>query len=286
MNKASVTSFSVIKQNIANTKTTNDLVAVEEPLEIIVEHGPQDQRMSEKLAITMRTPGNDMELVTGFLVAEKIINNPDDVVNIRHCQGQEQEFSGNTVKVQLHPRTPFDREQNLRHFYINSSCGVCGKTSIDSVMNSCNEQSYSQGPLVSYETIKLLPDRLRENQLVFDYTGGLHAACIFDDKGLALVWREDVGRHNAVDKVLGATFMSNKWPLDNQILLVSGRVSFELVQKAIRSGVRFMASIGAPSSLAVALAKKADITLLGFVSKQRFNIYHGSHRVKDQVNAL
>ena len=286
MTKASVLSFPVIKNSRLNNQQTNDLVAVEEPLEIIVEYGPQDQRLSEKLAVTMRTPGSDLELVAGFLAAEKIINNPDDVLNIRHCQGQEQQGLGNTVKVQLHPNTPFDMEHNLRHFYINSSCGVCGKASVDSVMDSGNDMSYGKGPMVSSETVKSLPDKLRVNQLVFDHTGGLHAACIFDNKGLALVWREDVGRHNAVDKVLGATFMSNKWPLDNHILLVSGRVSFELVQKAIRSGVRFMASIGAPSSLAVALAKKANITLLGFVSKQRFNIYHGSHRVKGQVNAL
>lgn len=285
MNKASVTSFAVIKHTSATVKATNDLVAVEEPLDIMVEHGPQDKRVSERLAVTMRTPGNDLELVTGFLVAEQIISTRDDVINIRHCQGQQQKFLGNTVKVQLHPQTPFDIKQNLRHFYINSSCGVCGRTSVDSIMESCRTQPGS-GPLISSEVIKSLPAVLLENQLVFNHTGGLHAACIFDGQGSALWWREDVGRHNAVDKVLGAAFLSDCWPLDNYVLLVSGRVSFELVQKACRSGIRFMASIGAPSSLAVDLAKRADITLLGFVSEHRFNIYHGSNRVKGGVSIL
>jgi len=285
MTKASVSSFSVIKNTSQDNLSTNDLVAVEEPLEIIVDHGPQDKRISERLAITMRTPGDDLELVAGFLATEKIIDNRDDIVSIRHCQGQEQEFLGNTVKVQLHHQTPFDSEQNLRHFYINSSCGVCGKTSLDSVLDSCQTQP-GDGPFITPDIIKSLPAALLENQLVFNRTGGLHAAGIFNQEGSALWWREDVGRHNAVDKVLGASFLLNRWPLNKYVLLVSGRISYELVQKAFRSGIKFMASIGAPSSLAVDLAKRADITLLGFVSGQRFNIYHGAHRVKDQVNIL
>ncbi len=284
MTKASITSFPVIKHTDGcNVKAINDLVAVEEPLEIILEHGPLDQRVSERLAITMRTPGNDLELVVGFLAAEKIIDNRGDIVSIRHCRGQEQEFLGNTVKVQLHPKTPFDREQNLRHFYINSSCGVCGKISVDSVLDSCQTQP-GGGPFITPDIIKSLPAALLENQLVFNRTGGLHAAGIFNQEGSALWWREDVGRHNAVDKVLGASFLLNHWPLDKYVLLVSGRISYELVQKAFRSGIKFMTSIGAPSSLAVDLAKRADITLLGFVSGRRFNIYHGAHRVKDQVS--
>lgn len=283
MTKASVSSFPVIKNSRQKNQQTNDLVAVEEPLEIIVDHGPKDQRVSERLAVTMRTPGDDLELVTGFLVAEQIIKNRDDVVSIRHCQGLAQEFLGNTIKVQLHPNTPFDLEQNLRHFYINSSCGVCGKISVESVMDSCQVQP-GNGPFISSKVIKSLPAALIEKQLVFNRTGGLHAAGIFDQEGSALWWHEDVGRHNAVDKVFGAAFLSNNWPLDKYILLVSGRISYELVQKTLRSGIRFMASIGAPSSLAVDLAKKADITLLGFVSEHRFNIYYGSHRVKVKVS--
>jgi FdhD protein len=284
MTKASITSFPVIKHTDGcNVKAINDLVAVEEPLEIIVEHGPLDQRVSETLAITMRTPGNDLDLVAGFLAAEKIIDNRDDIVSIRHCRGKEQEFLGNTVKVQLHPKTPFDKEQNLRHFYINSSCGVCGKVSVDSVLDSCQTQP-GGGPLITPEIIKSLPAALLENQLVFNRTGGLHAAGIFDREGSALWCREDVGRHNAVDKVLGAAFRANRWPLDEYVLVVSGRVSYELVQKAYRSGIKFMASIGAPSSLAVDLAKRAGITLLGFVSTRGFNIYSKSHRVVDYVN--
>jgi len=155
---------------------------------------------------------------------------------------------------------------------------------VDSVLDSCQTQP-GGGPFITPDIIKSLPAALLENQLVFNRTGGLHAAGIFNQEGLALWWREDVGRHNAVDKVLGASFLLNRWPLNKYVLLVSGRISYELVQKAFRSGIKFMASIGAPSSLAVDLAKRADITLLGFVSGQRFNIYHGAQRVKDQVTS-
>jgi FdhD protein len=280
MSQASVSLFTIIRSDQKSQLSVNDLVAVEEPLEIILDYGPLEQRKLLNLAITMRTPGNDLELVTGFLATEQLVDSPEQIASIRHCQTTSTQASGNTVKVQLHPLIKFEPGQSLRHFYINSSCGVCGKASIDSVIESCDALPSSEHMVVSQEVIKSLPTALREKQLVFDHTGGLHAACLFDLSGKPLWWREDVGRHNALDKVLGASFTLNKWPLDQAILLVSGRISFELVQKAVRAGIRFMAAIGAPSSLAVELARRADMTLLGFVGTQRFNIYHGEKRVE------
>ncbi|GJM28380.1 MAG: sulfurtransferase FdhD [Cyclobacteriaceae bacterium] len=285
MSKASVSLFSIIRSGKEHQQVLNDLVAVEEPLEIILDHGPLDQRKSVNLAITMRTPGNDLELVTGFLATEQLIDSPEQVASIRHCRNSHNQKIENTVKVQLHPLIKFEPGKSLRHFYINSSCGVCGKTSIDSVIESCNVATLDTSLVVSHQVIRSLPAILREKQLVFDHTGGLHAACIFDNSGNPLWLREDVGRHNAVDKVLGASFSINKWPLNKHVLLVSGRISFELVQKALRAGILFMAAIGAPSSLAVELAKRAGMTLLGFVGAERFNIYHGAERVKGSMES-
>jgi FdhD protein len=282
MSKASVSSLGVLKFRSCNSEITNDLVAVEEPLEILLDYGPLEKRRSINLAITMRTPGDDLDLVQGFLATEQLVKTPDELVSVRHCKSQHNEELNNTVKVQLHPKVRFDPGKTLRNFYINSSCGVCGKASIDSVLESC-EIPDDHGPVISAELVRSLPEKLRERQLVFNRTGGLHAAGIFDDAGTSLWLREDVGRHNAVDKVLGAAFAQNKWPLDKHVLLVSGRISFELVQKALSAGVRFMMAVGAPSSLAVALAKQSNMTLLGFVSNQRFNVYHGRERIKQLV---
>lgn len=281
MSQASVSSFTVVKSNHKLQKSVDDLLAVEEPLEIILEHGSLERRRSVNLAITMRTPGNDLELVTGFLATEQVVTKPEQIVSVRHCRSQSNEVKANTVKVQLNPLIRFNPGRSLRHFYINSSCGVCGKASVDSVIETCEPAATHPGPVVMESTIRSLPAILRERQVIFKYTGGLHAAGLFDKSGAPLWWREDVGRHNAVDKVLGACFSLKKWPLDQYILLVSGRISFELVQKAIRAGVRFMAAVGAPSSLAVELAKRVDMTLLGFVSEERFNVYSGVQRIQE-----
>jgi FdhD protein len=283
MSQASVSLFSIVKSTSESTKSVDDLVAVEEPLEIVVEYGPLEQRRSVNLAITMRTPGHDLELVTGFLATEQLVSQPDQIVAIRHCRSQLNQIQDNRVKVQLDPMIKFRPGKSLRNFYINSSCGVCGKSSVESVMASCEPPIPGQGPQVMESVVKNLPDTLRARQLIFNHTGGLHGACLFDHQGQALWWREDVGRHNAVDKVLGTCFSINRWPLSDYILLVSGRISFELVQKALRAGIRFMAAVGAPSSLAIRLAKNADMTLLGFVNQHRFNIYCGAERVIESV---
>lgn len=254
-----------------------DLLATEEPMEIRLTHGPEGDRQEMQLAVTMRTPGHDLELALGFLFSESLINSYDDVVNIRHCETVEKEEErDNVVKVELSPLVKFDAKRLERNFYTTSSCGVCGKTSIDSVEVSCqfniNEDEFE----VSREVIRSLPEILRAEQSVFEHTGGIHASALFDIEGKLRIVREDVGRHNALDKVVGASLFEGKVPLRSTLLLVSGRASFELVQKASRAGIPVMAAVGAPSSLAVELAKNSGMTLVGFLRGDRFNVYCGN----------
>jgi FdhD protein len=242
-----------------------DHVAVEEPLEIQVSFGPLGkQRMRRLYGITMRTPGNDADLVAGFLFAERTLSQPADVLEIRTVEP-------NVVRVELHPDTPMYSDQQVRMTVINSSCGVCGRGTIEDLelrldpVPPCGE--------LSPDIIHQLPHRLREAQPTFDRTGGLHAAALFDLSGELLLAREDVGRHNAVDKVIGAEFRAGRVPLRNRMLFVSGRASFELVQKAVAAGASALAAVGAPSSLAVELAARFGLTLIGFVRDGRYNVY-------------
>lgn len=281
MASSAVSSLSVLKATVDSSHTVTDLVAVEEPLEIMVQYGPSQARKEGNLAITMRTPGHDFELVTGFLLSEGIIKEPHDIISIQHCHSKEAEKGDNTVKVQLQEQVSLPWDLHKRHVYVSSSCGICGKTSMEAVKTSCRWSKPGKGPQVDPQIIRSLPGILSKHQLVFNRTGGLHASVLFNEAGELLMLREDVGRHNALDKLLGAAFYSRLLPLDQHILLVSGRVSFELVQKAVMAGVRFMAAIGAPSSLAVDLAAEFDMTLLGFVSKERFNVYNGWGRINN-----
>jgi FdhD protein len=185
----------------------------------------------------------------------------------------------NVVRVELKPGTPVDLERLDRHFYTTSSCGVCGKASLEALKAADRPALDPHAPTLSPALIHALPERLREAQAVFERTGGLHAAALFDPQGRLLALREDVGRHNAVDKLVGAAWLEGRWPLSNGVLLVSGRASFELVQKALVAGIPAMAAVGAPSSLAVALAAEAGMTLLGFVRQGRYNVYAGPERL-------
>jgi FdhD protein len=237
---------------------TQDLLAVEEPLQIRVN--------GRDLSITMRTPGHDRELAAGFLYTEGILKTRSDVVSI--------ESGENSVALTLadgvDPGTP-------RNFYTTSSCGVCGKASIDSL----HAAGCSMLPHIhtSADTIHDLPEKLRAAQSVFDHTGGLHGAALFDTAGHIELVREDVGRHNAVDKLIGAAFLDGRLPLEGRILLLSGRASFELIQKAVMAGIPVVAAVGAPSSLAVQTALRFGMTLLGFVRNGRFNVYSGLSRL-------
>ena len=249
-----------------------DRLAVEEPLAIRIAYGPIRRRRRTTLSITMRTPGHDDDLAAGLLFVEGVVADPQQIIRI------EKGRSENASRVELHPEVVVDLSRLDRRGYTTSSCGVCGKTSIDSVEAACEGPRPGGAPIPA-AVIHALPETLRAAQPTFTQTGGLHAAALFDCAGNLLAIREDVGRHNAVDKVLGAEFRAGRVPLDGRILFVSGRASFELIQKAAVAGVPVFAAVGAPSSLAVSLAARLGVTLLGFVREGRFNIYCGAERI-------
>ena len=228
----------------------------------------------------MRTPGADLELAAGFLFTEGIIDQPGQIEKIRHCglSGKNKNLQ-NTVVVELASDVEVDLKRLERNFYTTSSCGVCGKSSIEALNTGVKPLDSGKGPQISSEVIHSLPATLQKDQLVFDQTGGLHASALFSTQGELEILREDVGRHNALDKVIGAKFLVGEVPLSEYVLLVSGRASFELVQKALMAGIPVLAAVGAPSSLAVELAAEYGITLLGFVRDGRFNIYTGHDRI-------
>ena len=257
-----------------------DLLAVEEPLEIRLGCDVAGGRAHRVLSVTMRTPGHDRELAIGFLFAEGIIAAREQVLSVHPCK------SGNAVRVDLRPSVAVDLARLERNFYTTSSCGVCGKTSL-AALRVCSRQRLADGrPVVDAAVIQRLPGQLRAVQSVFDCTGGLHAAALFDAAGNLLCLREDVGRHNALDKLIGAQFFADHLPLSDAVLLVSGRASFELVQKAVVAGIPILAALGAPSSLAVSLADEHGLTVLGFVRPNGFNIYAGERRIRGQKSEV
>lgn len=266
----------------------SDVLAVEEPLEIRIGLPVNGKVEHKAVSITMRTPGDDGELAAGFLFTEGIIHHPEQIKQIRHCGlkigktkgtiNRASALNSNTIRVDLNEGVKVDLKSLDRHFYTTSSCGVCGKSSIEAL--SANVKTISdEGFRVSSEMIHSLPETLRSSQAVFDQTGGLHASALFTVEGMLDIVREDVGRHNALDKVIGAKFLDGALPLSDKILLVSGRISFELVQKALMAGIPLIAAVGAPSSLAVELAAEYGMTVVGFVRDERFNIYCGESRV-------
>ncbi len=233
-----------------------DLLAIEEPLEIRIGEQP--------LSVTMRTPGDDFELAAGFLLTEGIVRGAGEIESMRHWG------SANVVRVSLAADLSLDLQKLKRHFYASSSCGVCGKTSIEAIR--VQTSPIGTTPAVDPEVIATLPDTLRRTQPTFDATGGLHAAGLFTPDGRLVRAHEDVGRHNAVDKVIGATLLAGE-PFDDRILVVSGRAGFEIVQKAAVAAIPILAAVGAPSSLAVHLARDLGITLIGFLRDGRYNVY-------------
>ncbi|MCC7465872.1 MAG: formate dehydrogenase accessory sulfurtransferase FdhD [Saprospiraceae bacterium] len=250
---------------------TSDLLAVEEPLEIRLEYGPLKQRKSKNISITMRTPGADEDLAVGFLFTEGIVRRATDVFSVKG-------WDENLVMVSLQPDFHFDLQKLERHFYTSSSCGVCGKGSLEAVKTTVSQECLLAGMpwSIQPEVIYSLPEKLRREQETFDVTGGLHACALFDREGNLLVLREDVGRHNALDKLIGHYLRKDQIPLNDHILMLSGRASFELLQKAAMAGIRCVCAVGAPSSLAVETAAEFGITLVGFLREGRFNVYSGS----------
>ncbi|MFD3514634.1 formate dehydrogenase accessory sulfurtransferase FdhD [Streptomyces sp. NPDC058657] len=251
-----------------------DTLVAEEPLEIRLDGRP--------LAITMRTPGDDFALAAGFLVSEGVLGDGSEVANIVYCAGATEDGSNsyNVVDVRLVPGTPVPDITLERNVYTTSSCGLCGKASLDAVRTTARFPIADTPPLrVTPELLSALPDRLRAAQRVFETTGGLHAAALFSETGELLDVREDIGRHNAVDKLVGRALTDGRLPLSRAILLVSGRASFELAQKAVMAGIPFLAAVSAPSSLAVDLAAESGLTLVGFLRGAHMNIYAGEERV-------
>ena len=259
--------------------TADDAVArpetlvVEEPLEIRVNGKP--------ITVTMRTPGSDIELAQGFLLTEGVISRRDDVLTVRYCKGTgpDNVNTYNVLDVTLAPGVAPPDPSVERAFYTTSSCGLCGKASLDAVRTTTRFSVAEDDVVVASALLAELPDRLREAQKVFDRTGGLHAAGLFDASGELLVMREDVGRHNAVDKVVGWALREGRLPLRGTVLLVSGRASFELAQKAWMAGIPVLAAVSAPSSLAVDLAEEAGMTLVGFLRGTTMNVYTRADRV-------
>lgn len=256
-------------------RSHTDQLATEEPLEIRLA-SPQ-----KTVAVTMRTPGADFELAAGFLYSEGVVRSREDIDRISYCVDQdvdgEQRY--NIVNVALKEGLSVNLQPLERHFFTTSACGVCGKASLEALRDrGC--PVIQKGPEVPLDVIYSLPEQLRSAQRVFSTTGGLHAAALFDAQGQLLAVREDVGRHNAIDKLVGWAVLSDELPLNNHIVMVSGRSSFEIVQKCLVAGVAIVCAVSAPSSLAVALAREFDMTLVGFLRGERFNVYAGRERLR------
>ncbi len=255
-----------------------DQLAVEEPLEIRIGFTENGKTVYKAVSITMRTPGADAELAAGFLFTEGILESPRQILAIKHCGKFPN--NQNTLRVDLAENVRLDLKRLTRNFYTTSSCGVCGKSSLEALKIAGAKKIRQTGlPKISSEIIHQLPAALRKHQTVFDETGGLHAAALFDLAGNLIDLKEDVGRHNAVDKLIGQQFLENHLPLSEMILFLSGRASFELVQKAVMAQIPLVCAVGAPSSLAVEAAAGFDLTLLGFVREKRFNIYTGFEKI-------
>lgn len=254
-----------------------DALAVEEPLEIRVSHGPEARRTSQSLSITMRTPGDDFELAVGFLLSEGLIRSVADLRAVKESQAVA--GGENVIRVSLAPQVAFDPQRFQRHFYTTSSCGLCGKASLAALAAQDWAPVGGRQLRLDPAWVGQLPAALRRAQRVFDATGGLHASALFPVHGELELLREDVGRHNALDKVLGRCLLDARLPAADRVLVVSGRVSLELLQKAVAGGIPVVVGIGAPSSLAVECAESFGVTLLGFASERRFNAYTHPERI-------
>ena len=275
--KGATRSARVTRYRKGTTDRRKDVLAVEEPLEIRLAWREGPDVRSEPLAVTMRTPGQDFELVAGFLFGEGVLRGADDLLELTYCRGVEQQ-EYNVVEARLAPELAVDWDRLRRNFYTSSSCGVCGKASLDAVeAQGC--ALLSAGPSFPEALVASLPERLLEDQDVFERTGGLHAAGLFDRSGARLVVMEDIGRHNAVDKVVGHAMLGRALPAAEHALVVSGRASFELVQKSVAAGIPVLVAVGAPSSLAVELAQRFGQTLVGFARDGGFNVYAGPERI-------
>ena len=277
MKNNQVQHISIQKISAGKITQADDMVAVEEPLEIQLAYSTATGRMQKNIAVTMRTPGNDEELSAGFLFTEGIIKNGADIEEIKQ-PGADENRVILTLKENIEPILA----NASRNFYSTSSCGICGKASIEAIQTLSQYGNEKDNISINASVLYPLQNKLKKKQKVFEDTGGIHASALFDLNCKFIMLREDVGRHNALDKIIGAALLNNLLPLKNRILLLSGRASFELIQKSVMAGIKIIAAVGAPSSLAVELAEENGITLIGFLREERFNVYAGGQRVKPQ----
>lgn len=267
------------KYSDSDNSSAFDQVAIEEPMEIQICSNTESLSAAKSISITMRTPGHDQDLAIGFLFSESIIENSDDIAAIDEIGRVDQDSgTSNIIRVTLNSKANLDIKKLERHFYTTSSCGVCGKTSIEAIYNQGCKISKSQFS-IKHSKLTELPKKLRAQQIIFGETGGLHAAAVFNAHGEIILVREDVGRHNAVDKIIGALLRRKQLPANDLGIIVSGRTSFELMQKIIVAGVPILAAVSAPSSLAINLAKEFEVTLVGFLRGNKFNTYSSDYRI-------
>ena len=274
-----------IKYNVSKIKGSKeeivkDAVSVEEPLEMRLKYKKNGKIETQNISITMRTPGNDEDLIRGFLFNERIIENMDEIDSIQHIGDPVGDYNlHNVIEATINKTDNLDIGKLKRNFVTNSSCGVCGKTSLDSIEVLKNDKLDSHFPKIKEEIILKCPSLLMNEQSEFAKTGGIHASALIDEAGSVIATREDVGRHNALDKLLGHTIQNGLLNIKAQFIACSGRLNFELVQKGLMANIGIMAGVGAPTSLAVDLAKRFDMTLLGFVKESGFNIYNNKKRI-------
>ncbi|HEY5623470.1 MAG TPA: formate dehydrogenase accessory sulfurtransferase FdhD [Gammaproteobacteria bacterium] len=278
--RGSVREIEIERVDHGDAGSAMDVVATEEPLEIRLAYTRSDGLRAQKsISVTLRTPGNDDELAAGFLFTEGIVRGRGDFKSIAPCGPPAPNGLINVVRVELGEDVAVDLERLERHFYTSSSCGVCGKSSLDAVAVQRRFEPCKSRLKLTSAQLGALPEALRARQDVFEQTGGLHASGLFDEAGEVLAVREDVGRHNALDKLIGQALMRDELPLTDFGVVLSGRASFELMQKAMMAGLPFVAAVGPPSSLAVELAKEFDMTLVGFLTSDRFNVYANPSRI-------
>ena len=272
--------YKTIKYKKNKSTNLEDQVSIEEPLEMVVRYKKNNEWIDNSISITMRTPKNDEDLIVGLLFCEGIIHNISEVKKVELLGDKVGKFDlQNKIRATLNSGENLNIKNLRRNFLTNSSCGVCGKTSMDSLEIICKTKINKDSPKIKSSLITKIPDLLRKSQSEFSKTGGIHASALFNKEGEPLVTKEDVGRHNALDKVIGHSLKNSIFDTKNQFIACSGRLSFELVQKTLMANIGFLMGVGAPTSLAIDLAKRFDMTLIGFAKSDSFNIYCGENRI-------
>ncbi len=272
--------YQTVKYKQNQSATIDELISIEEPLEMIVRYKKNNNWIDNSISVTMRTPKNDEDLIVGLLFSEGIIHKFPEIEKIETLGHETGKFKlRNKIRVTLNNGENLDVKHLRRNFLTNSSCGVCGKASMDSLEIICKTKTNKNNPKIKSSLVTAIPNLLKQSQSEFSKTGGIHASALFDQDGKVLVIREDVGRHNALDKVIGHCFKNSIFDTKNQFIACSGRLSFELIQKTLMANIGLLMGVGAPTSLAIDLAKRFDITLIGFIKSDSFNVYCGENRI-------